>query len=273
MSAAASFGRRIGNELYKVAFPIYRPLYSVFKSYTDRTERRLLSRNLSPGCVVVDAGANIGIYSRFLSSSVGSAGMVHSFEPDPQNFARLRTEVAGLPNVRVNQLALSDRTGDSLLYVCEELNVDHRAYPTEGETRQTLSIRSTTLDDYFKSGERVDFIKMDVQGYELHALRGARRVVRENPHIKLLLELWPYGLKQAGAEWKEIIELLRDLSMDLMFVTTKGVMPFDARNVRSDAAWYVNLFASRGRRGDPRLPGSRAEPSTGAATWIPGRSF
>jgi len=128
---------------------------------------------------------------------------------------------------------------------------------------QTLSIRSTTLDDYFKSGERVDFIKMDVQGYELHALRGARRVVRENPHIKLLLELWPYGLKQAGAEWKEIIELLRDLSMDLMFVTTKGVMPFDARNVRSDAAWYVNLFASRGRRGNPRLPGSRAEPSTG----------
>ena len=127
MSAAASFGRRIGNELYKVAFPIYRPLYSVFKSYADRTERRLLARNLSPGSVVVDAGANIGIYSRFLSNSVGSAGMVHSFEPDPQNFARLRIEVASLPNVRVNQLVLSDRTGDSLLYVCDEIARVHPA--------------------------------------------------------------------------------------------------------------------------------------------------
>jgi FkbM family methyltransferase len=192
MSAAARFGRRIGNELYKIAFPIYRPLYSIFKTYTDRTERRLLARNLLPGSVVVDAGANIGIYSRFLSSCVGSAGIVHSFEPDPENFARLRTEVASLPNVRVNQLALSDRTGDSLLYVSEELNVDHRAYPTEGETRRTLSIRSTRLDDYFKPGERVDLIKMDLQGYEFHAMRGAERVLQENPHMKLLLEFWPY---------------------------------------------------------------------------------
>jgi len=272
MSAAASFGYRIGNQLYKLAFPIYRPLYSAFKSYVDRAERELLARHLSAGCVAVDVGANIGVYSEFLLNCVGDTGVVHSFEPSPENFARLRKALSKSPNVRLNQLAVSDKTGDSLLHVSQALNVDHRAYPIEGEMRRTLSIRSTTLDDYFKSGERVDFIKMDVQGYELHALRGARRVVRENPHIKLLLELWPYGLKQAGADWKEIIELLRDLSMDLMFVTTKGVMPFDARNVRSDATWYVNLFASRGRPGDPRLPGSRAETSTGAATWIPGRS-
>jgi FkbM family methyltransferase len=271
--SAASILRSVGNKVYEHAFPTYRLFYRAFKAYTDRAERQLLRRILFAGAVVVDAGANIGIYSRFLSNSVGSAGMVHSFEPDRQNFARLRTEVARLPNVRANQLALSDRTGDSLLYVSEELNVDHRAYPTKGETRRTLSIRSTTLDDYFKSGERVDFIKMDVQGYELHALRGAERVLQENPDIKLLLEFWPYGLERAGEPWQELIEMLRGLSMDLMVVTTKGVMPFDARNVRSDAAWYVNLFASRGRRGDPRLPGSRAEPSTGAATCIPGRSF
>ena len=61
------------------------------------------------------------------------------------------------------------------------------------------------LDDYFKPGERVDLIKMDIQGYELHALRGANRVLADNPDIKLLLEFWPYGLKQAGANWVELI--------------------------------------------------------------------
>src|SRR6266702_4352906 len=121
MSAAARFGRRIGNELYKVAFPMYRPLYSAFKSYTDRTERRVLARHLSSGSIVVDAGANIGIYSQFLARCVGPTGMVHSFEPSPENFARLRAAVASLPNVRVNQLALSDKTGESVLYVSEEL--------------------------------------------------------------------------------------------------------------------------------------------------------
>jgi hypothetical protein len=65
----AHLTRRFGNELYKVAFPIYRPLYSSFKSYADRSERRLLADNLGEGSVVVDAGANIGIYSSFSQSA------------------------------------------------------------------------------------------------------------------------------------------------------------------------------------------------------------
>jgi len=245
MSAAARFGRRIGNELYKVAFPIYRPLYSVFKSYADRTERRLLARHLSPGSVVVDAGANIGVYSQFLARCVGPGGVVHSFEPSPENFGRLHAALSQFSNVRLNQLAVSDKMGDGMLYVSEELNVDHRAYPIEGETRRTLCIRSTTLDDYFKPGERVDFIKIDVQGYELHVLRGAKRVMQENPDIKLLLEFWPYGLKQAGTRWEELIEMLRHFGMDLVLVNKQTLTPFDAAHVRIDICWYVNLFASR----------------------------
>jgi hypothetical protein len=61
----ARLGRRFGNELYTSVFPIYRPLYSAFKAYADRAERSLLTRHVSAGCVVVDAGANIGIYSQF----------------------------------------------------------------------------------------------------------------------------------------------------------------------------------------------------------------
>ena len=76
----------------------------------------LLARNLGDGSVVVDAGANIGIYSEFLSKCVGPTGVVHSFEPDPDNFARLRAALSHAPNVRLNQLAVSDKTGESILY-------------------------------------------------------------------------------------------------------------------------------------------------------------
>jgi FkbM family methyltransferase len=245
MPTVACFGRRIGNKLYKAAFPIYRPLYNVFKSYADRAERRLLARHLSPGSVVVDGGANIGIYSQFLARCVGPAGMVHSFEPDLENFTRLRTAVAGLPNVRVNRFALSDKTGDSLLYLSQQLNVDHRAYPTESEMRQTVSIQSITLDDYFKAGERVDLIKMDIQGYELHALRGANRVLEDNPDIKLLVEFWPYGLKQAGVNWVGLIAALEQKHMIVQQVAVEGLIPFDSVARRESPDWYVNLFASR----------------------------
>ena len=73
--------------------------------------------------------------------------------------------------VRLNQLALSDRTGESVLYTSDNLNVDHRAYQTAGEPRKSVAIHSVRLDDYCMPEERVDFIKMDIQGFELHALR------------------------------------------------------------------------------------------------------
>ena len=65
-------GRRIGNALYKMAFPAYRPLYAAFKAYADRAERQLLSQRLAKGAVVVDAGANIGTFTVFLSEPGGS---------------------------------------------------------------------------------------------------------------------------------------------------------------------------------------------------------
>src|SRR5258708_19822103 len=78
--------RGVGNKIYQHAFPIYRLCYRGFKAYTDHAERRLLTTILSAGDVVVDAGANIGIYSEFLARRVGPTGVVNSFEPSPENF-------------------------------------------------------------------------------------------------------------------------------------------------------------------------------------------
>src|SRR5215831_19798474 len=82
--------RTFGNKLYQHAFPIYRPLYAVYKAYADHAQRQLLRQILVPGAVAVDAGANIGVYSQFLARCVGPAGAVYSFEPAPANFERLR---------------------------------------------------------------------------------------------------------------------------------------------------------------------------------------
>ncbi len=255
LMSIASVLRTVGNKLYEHAFPIYRPLYGAYKACTDHPERRLLRKVLFPGAVVVDAGANIGIYSQFLSHCVGPTGAVHSFEPSPDNFKRLRAATRKLLNVRLSQAAVGEHSGNSELYLSDKLNVDHRAYMADGDSRRTMPLEMVALDDYFKPGERVDLIKMDIQGYELHALRGAKRVLMDNPEIKLLLELWPYGLQQAGASCEELVQMLRDLSMELMLVSTRGLIPFDSRDVRKDISWYVNLFASRRRGLDPQLAG------------------
>ena len=242
---SASVFRRIGNKAYKYAFPAYRFAYRIFKAYADRAERQLLQKILFNGAVAVDVGANIGSYSEFLSRCVGPNGVVHSFEPSPDNFMRLRCATRKLANVCPCQAAVGERSGETMLYVSDNLNVDHRAYVTEGNPRRAVQVGMVALDDYFKPGQRVDLLKLDVQGYELHALQGAKRILNENREIKLLLEFWPYGLKQAGANWGELIDMLEGCAMNIMFVRVDGLIPFDARNVRTDVNWYVNLFASR----------------------------
>ena len=136
----------------------------------------------------------------------------------------------------------SDR---SELYLSVKLNVDHRAYLPEGDSRHTVPIEMIALDDYFKPGQRVDLIKMDIQGYELHALRGASRVLADNPGIKLLFEFWPYGLKQAGASWVELIAFLEQKGMCIRQLSSAGLVPFRSASAMESTGWYVNLFASR----------------------------
>jgi FkbM family methyltransferase len=202
---------------------------------------------LFPGAVVVDVGANIGIYSEFLSRCVGPTGLVHSFEPSPDNFKRLSAATRKLPNVQLLQAAVGERSGECKVYISDKLNVDHRTYKADGDSRRAVPAQMVALDDYFKPGQRVDLIKMDIQGYEFHALRGTKRVLEENGNISLLFELWPSGLEQADVSWEDLVHMLKGLSMNLSLVGSYGLVPFDTRDVRSDVSWYVNLFASRGR--------------------------
>lgn len=243
--SAVSLLRRAGNELFERAFPIYRVLYHAYKAYTDRAERQLLRHTLFPGAVVVDAGANIGIYSQFLSRCVGPNGVVHCFEPSPGNFKRLQDATQQLSNVRANCAAVGAQSGAAQLYISDALNVDHRAYASSDEPRPAISIKMLALDDYFKPGETVDLIKLDLQGYELHALRGATRVCADNPNVKLLIEFWPYGLKQAGTNCTELLSALEGQGFVIRQLSSQGLIPFHSGSARETSDWYVNLFATR----------------------------
>jgi FkbM family methyltransferase len=245
LMSGVSVLRTFGNKLYQHAFPIYRPVYAAYKAYVDHAERQLLRQILVPGAVAVDAGANIGIYSQFLARCVGPTGAVYSFEPGPENFQRLHAAMRGFANVHVSQAAVGERSGKSELYLSDTLNVDHRTYLADNSARRVLQIEMVALDDYFKPGQRVDFIKMDVQGYELHALRGTGRILDDNPAAKLLLELWPYGLKQAGANWVELIDALTTKKMTVSEVTRHGLVPLRSGSITEDPDCHVNLFASR----------------------------
>ncbi len=126
------------------------------------------------GTCVFDVGANIGYYTRLLSRLVGEDGMVVALEPMPRALRLLRRNVADLPNVSVMPVAIGESND---LYAdlreAAKLDVSSVAFGTTGST-PVLSI-----DSLAATVKPPAFVKIDVEGAELPALRGAHRVLSQ----------------------------------------------------------------------------------------------
>jgi FkbM family methyltransferase len=170
----------------------------------------LVRAELAAGNVVLDVGANIGYYTLIFARGVGPEGRVFAFEPEPGNFALLQENVAanGYRNVTLSRLAASDRAGRARLYLDPVNAGDCRIYDSR-DNRPSVEIETVRLDDVFEaSPERIDLIKMDIQGAEAAALRGMRRLLERHRQVRLVLEFWPYGLQLFGADPEEFLETL-----------------------------------------------------------------
>ncbi len=145
------------------------------------SERFLLRSLLAPGMRVADAGGNLGYYALLLAAAVAPAGTVHTFEPEPSNRALLERTVAdnGLAVVRVHAVALGAEDGTA----CLEPGINGQV-SDHGPIRVPLR----RLDELFPEG--VDFLKIDVDGYEGQVLAGARQLLARF-HPVLFLELHP----------------------------------------------------------------------------------
>lgn len=236
---------RLADWLYRYCYPVYYPLYSVWKAVSERRERKLMRGMISPAMTVVDVGANIGIYTRMFSALTGAAGHVHAFEPAPANFEKLEATVNGLSNVSLQHAAVGAGNGTIKLYVSNELNVDHRTFDS-GDGRASIDVPLVRLDDYFSPGQRVDFIKIDVQGYELSVLQGAERILRENRDIRIFMEFWPYGLSKASVNPSELTGFLEKLNFEFHNIADPPGTAFDhGRLDPNNAGQYCNLIVAR----------------------------
>jgi FkbM family methyltransferase len=204
-----SFTISLGNWLYRRCFPLYNVAYRRYKSLTDRHELELLRQRIKPGHRVLDIGSNIGFYAEVLASLAGPEGRVFCFEADKTNYGHLGRNTASLKNITLFNLAISDREETIKVYRSKMLNVDHRTYPVD-DYESVEEINASSIDALIGKGsiDRVDFIKIDIQGFELKAFQGMQGLLGASRGIGILAELWPHGLRQAGATAVEFHDLL-----------------------------------------------------------------
>jgi FkbM family methyltransferase len=150
---------------------------------------------LFTGAVVVDVGAHVGQFTLIASEAVGPRGSVLAFEPDPRTFAYLDENVRrnGCRNVVCSRSALAQEAADSFLYLSDVSNVGCNSLrKTLRHSGGSIPVQTQRLDDYVVAAgiERIDLLKVDVEGAELDVLRGAESLLaRHRPAIVLELSI------------------------------------------------------------------------------------
>lgn len=189
----------------------------------EEYESNLFEKSIQPGDTVLDIGAHIGYYTLIAARKVGPKGKVYAFEPLTKNFNLLKknVEANGYTNVELINAAVSNKVGIAKLFLSNEDNYgDQRIYDSE-ESRKTLRINTTTLDKYFSNRKGVNVVKMDIQGSEMLALKGAIQLFKRSRKLKVFTEFWPKALRQAGSSATEYLNLLKRYRLELYEVSNE----------------------------------------------------
>lgn len=110
-------------------------------------------------------------------------------------------------------MAVSDKAEVIKVYKSKLLNVDHRTYPVNNYD-SVEEINANSIDGLLelKKIEKVDFIKIDIQGFELTAFKGMKQLLTSNKHLKIIAEYWPHGFKRAGTSAIEFFDFFDRLN-------------------------------------------------------------
>ena len=220
-----------------------------------RADRAFLTRHLRPEMTVVDIGANQGLYALLFSQQVSAGGRVLAFEPDPMLYDALRKNVTDNKayNVVTFHCALGSKAGAMTLHRSLLNSGDNRlaSHGRENNLREAVQVRVETLDDAL-AGQRIDLIKMDVQGWEMEVFRGMERLLDEprNENLTVFFEYWPGGLMEAGSDPTEPLSFLLEKRFRLFQTagTAAGEIVDVEAFVRSvPRGAYLNLYAARSR--------------------------
>lgn len=155
---------------------------------------------MRPGECVIDVGACLGDWTVPIAERVGREGIVWAFEALPINYACLEVNIRDHANVIAHHLAISDVK--EVVYMERDANAgaSHVSY------MGAFPVVAVPLD-VFSFSPRVDWIKLDIEGYEYKALLGAARTIAKHKP-KIICELNVEALKRAGASYQEVLDLM-----------------------------------------------------------------
>jgi FkbM family methyltransferase len=224
-----------------VSFPRLYALLMQMRSKKNH-EKILYLQKIKRNETVFDLGANVGYYTTLFSLLVGGSGKVHAFEPLRENFGELQNNTAhNSTNLILNQTGI-DMT-NSIRTIFFDPNDLEKASIQEStdEKKHSREIEVTSVDTYVRDNKitRVDFVKCDIEGHEMKALKGMKETLR-NFHPKLSIEV-----TLPPDERTELVDFLSQSGYDNFQLIEKGYPQLDLAQLEREDYFY--LYASRAK--------------------------
>lgn len=183
--------------------------YSCDKGWFNNAEkstREYFLNTIKPDSIIIDAGAQIGMYS-LLFGKLAENGKIYAFEPtDTINFLNENLKLNSINNVETIGIALSDKSGvyrDKIFKVWSQKTIEDKEF------------EFITIDDFVKSRNiNVDIIKIDVDSYDYEVLLGAKEtLINQNPIVVVELN---YALAERGFTIKHAIDFMQSINYNVI---------------------------------------------------------
>ena len=186
----------------------------------DAPVARFIRERIRPGAVCFDVGANVGVYVLQFARWAGPAGRVVAFEPNPAARAVLgrHVELNGLGGrAEVVGAAVGAARGETTLYAAGADGMSRLGAPNEliADGVSEITVPVVTLDDFCEErGAEPDWLLIDIEGFEIAALAGARRLLgRRGDDLHVVVEMHPNVWHTAGATRESASALLAELGL------------------------------------------------------------
>ena len=200
---------------------------------------------LKPNMRVIDLGANLGIYTL---RALRKKCMVFAYEPTPRTFDLLRQNIkasgfAESGRIQAYQMAVSDQCGTINFYENPSMCGHNSIYGESGQ--QPIEVSVTTLDSQLDTLQRIDLVKMDIEGAEYHALLGMRELIRRNPDLQIIMEFAPEHIRRAGREPEALLALIHELGFTVYLINEVSAQAEPVKDEELLQAYSVNIYLKR----------------------------
>jgi FkbM family methyltransferase len=171
---------------------------------------------LRPGMRVLDVGANIGYFTRMMANAVGSTGHVIALEPEPHNYATLRKNLAhaGTNNVTPLRCAAGAEHARLRLAITPTLHGGHFLAGQGPADESHVEVEVIPLDDLLDPTETVNFVKIDIEGFDHLAVAGLQETIRRHKPL-VFVEFYPGAIRRAGFDPCDVLRSYRELGLEI----------------------------------------------------------